>query len=520
VTGAPVSPLDGHPEPSTSWARTTSRRPALWAAAAFVVLGIFLRIFRFWSSGLWTDEYGTWWVVADGGWADVVHRSVEIHGQSPFYYLIVKLCARVLGTGAFGLRLPSIVFGIATLALAYPLGLALFRQRYAGVFAAAVFAVSVPLIWYSQEARPYALALFMTALSFLCYARLLDKPGSWPWRTGYVLAVVGAFYAHYIFAFVLVIQMLHLLVTRGRACLRSWQWPLTLPAVALLCLPAAPYLMHLVARRGVLDWVPPLTWFTLVHLVVAFLDVPLLVVLAACLLVIGIRRGGPSPFDSASTSLLLVWIALPIVVFAGAARLVGVNLLFDRYVLFILPAGLLLATGLASLARREGWRGAGPFAALLIFSLSWNLVPTVVRTGGFGDRYDEDWAGAVASMESAAGPDDLVLYGTAFAEADQLRRPDLDPRIVSFIQAPVTANLRAGRRYAMLGLPFRVNEETRPYLRALMAHAAERRRVVIIGLGEAVPVVARALVQSGAWSASALTRHGLVAVIVLDHQRA
>jgi hypothetical protein len=207
-------------------------------------------------------------------------------------------------------------------------------------------------------------------------------------------------------------------------------------------------------------------------------------------------------------------------VFAGAAGLVGVNLLFDRYVLFILPAGLLVATGLGSLGRREGWRVAAPFAALLVFSLSWNLVPIVARTGGFGDRYDEDWAGAVASMESAAGPDDLVLYGTAFAEADQLRRPDVDPRIVSFIEAPVTANLRSGRRYTMLGLPFRVNEQTTPYLRGLIARAAEHRRVVIIGLGETVPLVARTLVQGAAFHASALSRHGLVAVIVLDRRPA
>ena len=35
--------------------------------ALFVCLGAFLRVYRFWSSGIWIDESGTWWVVAQGG---------------------------------------------------------------------------------------------------------------------------------------------------------------------------------------------------------------------------------------------------------------------------------------------------------------------------------------------------------------------------------------------------------------------------------------------------------------------
>jgi len=64
------------------------------------------------------------------------------------------------------------------------------------------------------------------------------------------------FYAHYVFAFVVVVQVAHLLVVRGRSWLSSRAWPLTLLALGLVCLPAAPQLVHLFERRGVLDWVP------------------------------------------------------------------------------------------------------------------------------------------------------------------------------------------------------------------------------------------------------------------------
>ena len=434
-------------------------------------------MYRFWRPGLWTDEYGTWWAVAQGGWSDVVHRAAHIHGQSPFYYLIVKLSTGLLGAGPFSLRLPSIVFGIATLALAYPLGLALFRQRYAAVFTLAVFAVSEPLIWYSQEARPYSLALLCTGLSFLCYLRVLDR-GSMAWRAAYVLATAGAFYAHYLFGVVVMVQVVHLFVVRGPSWLSSRTWPLTLLALGLFCLPAAPQLAHLFERRAVLDWVPPVTWSVLLHLFVAFLNLPLLIVLALITFLIGFRsEQSRQLFDRTSVSLVALWFLLPICALGAASLLLGVNLLFDRYVLVILPAGLLVAAGVAGLGRREGWRGLVPFVTLLLFSFSWSLIPSVERTGVFADRYDEDWTGAVASLESIARPGDVVLYGTAFAEADQLRLLAPDPLILSFIQTPLTANFRPGREYTLRGLPFRVNDQTRPYVLSLVRQASAGRRV-------------------------------------------
>jgi uncharacterized membrane protein len=52
-------------------------------------------------------------------------------------------------------------------------------SRRAGLIAGAVAAFSPALVWYSQEARPYALAFLLSVLSFLFFARvLLAAPGS------------------------------------------------------------------------------------------------------------------------------------------------------------------------------------------------------------------------------------------------------------------------------------------------------------------------------------------------------
>jgi len=494
-------------------------RGTAWAVAALVAVGAVLRAYRFWSPGLWTDEYGTWWVVAEGGWRDLVDRAVLIQGQSPFYYLIVKLSTALFGTGPFGLRLPSVVLGIATVALAYPLGLAVWRQRHAALFTVAAAAVSAPLLWYSQEARPYSLAVFCAMLSFLGYLRTLAG-GGLAWRAVYVLATAGVFYAHFLFAFIVAVQVAHLALARGLGWLRSREWPLTFAALALVCLPALPQLLRLVERRAVLDWVPPVSWFAVFHLFVAYLDAPLLVVLALVTFLLGVRGVEARPLlDRASVSLVALWFVLPIAVFGAASRISSVTLLFDRYVLFILPAGLLVAAGLVGLGRHDGWRRVVPFAALLIFSLAWNLVPSLERTGGFGDRYVEDWPGAVAELETVARPEDMILYGTAFAEADQLRLAAPDPLIVSFIRAPLAANLRRREQdYTLRGLPFRINDDTMPYIRSLVSQAAGRRRVLMVGLGQSFPEIAKMLIKDGAFAPTLAKPYGLVALIVLERR--
>jgi len=65
--------------------RSLIQSPAL-LVAGFIGLGIFLRIYNFSKLDLTNDEYGTWWVIAGGGWGEVARRAVRIQGQSPFFY--------------------------------------------------------------------------------------------------------------------------------------------------------------------------------------------------------------------------------------------------------------------------------------------------------------------------------------------------------------------------------------------------------------------------------------------------
>ena len=84
----------------------------------------------------------------------------------------------VFGLGEAGVRSLSLIAGAATVPVAYLAGRELSGVR-AGLVAAALVAVSPFLVFYSQEARAYALLTLLGALSFWLFARALRRPDGW-----------------------------------------------------------------------------------------------------------------------------------------------------------------------------------------------------------------------------------------------------------------------------------------------------------------------------------------------------
>jgi mannosyltransferase len=121
----------------------------------------------------------------------------------PLYYLLAWLWSRPFGTGEVGLRSLSALAGTASIAVVYLAAVALPLPRRAGLIAAAIVAVSPVLIWFSQDARAYALAFLLAALSFLFFARA-RRSGSrrdlaW-WAACSALALATHYFAGFVVA--------------------------------------------------------------------------------------------------------------------------------------------------------------------------------------------------------------------------------------------------------------------------------------------------------------------------------
>jgi mannosyltransferase len=121
------------------------------------------------------------------------------------------------------LKLVSLLTGAATIPLVYLLGRCTVSAA-AGLVAAALAAGCPFLIYYSSEARPYALMVFLVLVATLALLQALASPG-WGWWGVYALAACAAAYTHFTSVFVLVVLFLWALVTqpaaRGRLLLAS-----------------------------------------------------------------------------------------------------------------------------------------------------------------------------------------------------------------------------------------------------------------------------------------------------------
>jgi hypothetical protein len=159
--------------------------------AAVTGAGAALRFSTLAVQSFWLDEAVTHRLVTRslGGMLGTIPHS---ESTPPLYYFAAWLWVRVFGAGPAGLRSLSALFGTATIVV-----IALIARRVAGhaaaVAAAALAAASPLLIWYSQEARAYALLVLLCAISLWCVLRA-------DWR-GFAVAAALALATHYFAVF-------------------------------------------------------------------------------------------------------------------------------------------------------------------------------------------------------------------------------------------------------------------------------------------------------------------------------
>jgi mannosyltransferase len=223
-----------------------SRSRVFWIVAGLTVLAAAIRFATLGVQSYHHDEIVTASrILRDGFWhaMDAVGFS---ESAPPLYYALAWLWTQVTGSGEFGLRSVSAVAGVATVPVAFLLGAEL-RGRRTGVVAAALVAVNPMLVWYSQEARAYALFVLLTALSLLYFVRALDR-GRRRDFIAWGIASALALATHYFAAFPIAAEALWLLHRRGRATFPGLG---ILAAAGLLLAPLAIHQMSI----GHAEWI-------------------------------------------------------------------------------------------------------------------------------------------------------------------------------------------------------------------------------------------------------------------------
>ena len=188
--------------------------PEWWPLAALLLLAAALRFSTLGLQSFWYDEAFTPVHVLHTSLGATLHSVVHTENTPPLWYLLIWAWSRVFGTGAVALRLPSAMFGVATVAVAWAIGHELTGRRATAIAAAAFVAMNPLFVWYSQEARAYGLFVLTGALAMLCFLRAQHEPT--PRRlAAFALMASLALLSHYFAAFLLA-PMIVMLLLSGR----------------------------------------------------------------------------------------------------------------------------------------------------------------------------------------------------------------------------------------------------------------------------------------------------------------
>jgi mannosyltransferase len=381
----------------------TIRLGAGHAILAVTVLAAVLRFATLDHQSLWLDESYAIEDVARPFGAMLEWVRVK-EGSPPLYFVLAWGWAKVFGSGDVGLRSLSALAGTATVPLVYAAGTAVASRR-AGVVAAALTAVSPLMVWYSQDARPYALLVAFCAASIWCAARAVSE-GEPRWLAGWAVTASLALATHYFAGFLVAGELAWLLMTLRRRALVP---AAVVSAVQLALLPLAlsgarhvgtQWIAHLPLSLR-LGQVPDQFLFgpgeaVVAHRVAAVLA---LMLLAAAVFLI-VRRSEPYRRRAAVVCGVL---AVACLVAPLAFALAGADYL-DARNLIVAWVPLALVVSIAATAERS--RRAGAVLAAGLFALF------AAGTAALDTRPDlqrEDWRAVARALGAPTGRRALIV---------------------------------------------------------------------------------------------------------------
>jgi mannosyltransferase len=389
--------------------------------AASTLVGAVLRFAGLGGQSFWLDETVTASLVGRSfsGMLDALPTS---ESSPPLYYVVAWLWTRVFGSDETGFRSLSAVAGTLTIPVAYAAAARLARPLV-GLVTAALAALSPLLVWYSQEARAYALLVLFAALSFAFFAHVLERP-SRSAVAGWAVASGLALLTHYFAAFLIAAEAVVLLVTgmpRRRLLAGS-------AGIAVVAAPLVPLTLR--QAQGSSTWIrgvdlplraeetarqlvlpsPPPIWSS-ADVSERYLQWlwPLSLVVLGVALVVALTLGGARERRAVAvafavgSAVVLAPLAISVLgsVAAGSR---GDYLLYRNAIIAWLPLTLVVATA----ATVQRLRGIG-FAALALLALASCVVLVAMWTDERFQR--DDWRGVAEAVE---GPGRVIVLSPSW----------------------------------------------------------------------------------------------------------
>ena len=175
-----------------------TRTPVLTGALLLILLlGMGLRLYELDADSLWLDELKAV-ITSRLDFVSMLNYQAEESVHPPLLYIITRFFLTLLGGDDFVVRLQATLLGSLSLLLTYKLGEILWTRKE-GLVGAFLLAINAYHIRYSQEARHYALMVFLALLSLIFLLKALQSGQKRMWILFGLCAGLNI-YTHY-FAF-------------------------------------------------------------------------------------------------------------------------------------------------------------------------------------------------------------------------------------------------------------------------------------------------------------------------------
>lgn len=391
-----------------------------------LLIGLILRLISL-NQSLWLDEAINTLAVKNYSLFDLITQYARADFHPPGWFTILWVWTKLFGYSEVAVRIPSVIFGALTIWTVYLIGKKLVSRKLA-IIAALLLAINPLHIYYSQEARMYAMATLAVAINIFILIKLIKGE-----RLNLAVLVISNLFilaSDYIAYFIFPAQLIFLLIFKKKEIVKKWI--MALFSALLLGIWWLPIFLSQLDVGSVASSNLP-TWkfvagsfdfktlpLTFVKFIIGRISLPDkliygVVLLPVCSLFIFLLWRGVKSLNDLPRKLLITWIIIPLSLATVISLVVPVYSYFR--VLFIIPGFVILtAAGILSakfrlqyvflitvvsiklfcalvyllnpLYQREDWKGLVNFfkdqnsASIILFESSGTLPPFDYYAGG------------------------------------------------------------------------------------------------------------------------------------------
>jgi mannosyltransferase len=421
---APTEEVELPPADHTTPAQPIAMQylPVVAPALLVFVVGLF----GIGRSSMYGTEEATMWVgrLPTSRIFHLLQHGDAVHG---FYYLIIHGVFRVFGSSVVTMRLPSLIGAAVAVGLVVVITRRLSGSTPLAVIAGVMTAVTPYFIFYADSGRSYAIDAALALGATLAFLWAVDDRAAtrrWLRWLAYGALLVVAGYMHEMTTLVIACHAVTLGLARVRLRLVG-AWLATAVAAGLALLPII-VISH--QQENQLSWIRPISGKSVTSLIRDFFGPSqVAVIIMAALVAIGVLV----PRRVAHQQVTLRNVALPLFLLP-AVLLMGESLVSTplyggpRYILFSLPAGIMLAaSGLYRVVlavARADFRRQCIAAVALVSVIFVAQGQQLVRLQGPGP-YPQNFGGVAAYIAKHSQRGDGELLITAGYELAPLGYP-------------------------------------------------------------------------------------------------